>query len=892
MDQPRESDIIRRRIAECERQLDELRAALRSAEAAEGEPEPAAPPAAPPTAPPVAPPTAPPTAPPVAPPVAAGGLQPIGARVVPPPPPRPDPRSLADAERFVGGRLLAWLGAIVVIVALGIFGHLAYRQGWFRVLGPEGRLAIGYLLAVGFLVLAEVIRRRSGSAAAVGAGAAGVAGLSIATTIGVTTGVIRHPELALLLISLGTIVGCVATLRFDSLALAVIAIIGGYGAPAFADGYRTATPTQIAVHLTLCLATALVPAILRHERFHPLRFIALIPHCFFGAIWVVGRAWTEPMLVVIFCVGWWVMIVAAAHRAASRGLSSHGNAALVTLASIAAASITVPVIAALLPPNNPLSFAPLLMAGLAVAASFLLPSVDPALCETAEERAIADASGGLARTLRALAVLLAALAIVPWLSSGSISIAWAMIAVAVLELDRRALLPRSGIACGVMLIGTLLAGLITVVMAATGGGGFAPGAAIALAVDLGALGTLSLDPERWALVGAVAAGVWCAIRSADDARFLRGFAAIIALTAWIATSFAALSGPLALIVASAAALSACAARRPPLPALLLGATALASLLWIVTTGLVASSSRVWVPDGLISSSVPIAFATDCVIVAMWIVSAAAAAVRVAGQPGASGSSVSTARATAAIIAVLLSAVLAARSTGRMTDGLRYDEAAAIMAAVGSVAALAVLVRGLRRAIEELVAVGGGLMVAASAGWLIVTIIAASADRGALDGRVLLNAGFASGVVLLLTQWAALWLLGIGANGIGAAGERTADLVRYAMPAILLAIVSREIARLVAMMDPALVQPALSLIWGLTGVGLIALGFIREQRAFRWVGLVALGCVACKVLILDLGGTNTLLRVGILLGVGILLVLVSASYAKRSGQPLREPPRES
>jgi uncharacterized membrane protein len=91
-----------------------------------------------------------------------------------------------------------------------------------------------------------------------------------------------------------------------------------------------------------------------------------------------------------------------------------------------------------------------------------------------------------------------------------------------------------------------------------------------------------------------------------------------------------------------------------------------------------------------------------------------------------------------------------------------------------------------------------------------------------------------------------------------------------------------------MVDPSLVQPALSLIWGLTGVGLIVLGFVREQRSFRWIGLVVLAGVAGKVLILDLGGTNTLLRVGILLGVGLLLVLVSASYARRGGSSVPRP----
>ena len=858
MDQPHDPEFLRRRIAACERELEELRAKLRVAEAAES------------ARPAIAPPTAPPTAPPLA-----------------LPPPRPGANAMADAERFVGGRLLAWLGAIVVIVALGIFGHLAYRQGWFRVLGPEGRLAIGYLLAAALLVAAEVIRRRSGSAAAVGMGAAGVAGLSIATTIGVATGVIRSPEIGLLLLSLGTVVGCIATLRFDSLALAVIALFGGYVAPAFADGYRTATPTQLAVHLTLCLATALVPAILRHERFQHLRFIALIPHFFFGAIWVLGRAWTEPFLVLVFCVGWWVMMVAAAHRAASRGLSPRGNAVLVTIASVAAASITVPVIAAFVPPTNPLSFSPLLMAGLAIAASFLLPSVEPALAETDDERAIAEASGLLARTLRALAILLAALAIVPWLSSGSISIAWAMVAVAVLELDRRGILPRSTLACGVTLIGSLLAGCVTLAMAATGGG-FAPGAAISLDVDLGAIGGFSLDPEVWVLLGPCVAGIWCAARSSEASRFLRGVAALIAVGSWVATSFAALTGPLAPVLASAAALAACVARRAPLPVLFLVQIALASALWMVVAALAAAASKAWVPSGLASPSMVVGGLADVLMVTIWIGSAAVAAIRFAQLPGAAEPSVRLARGIAAVLAVTLSAVLTTRTAGRVTGGMRYDEAAAIVAAIGSTAALAVLVHGLRRRLDDLIAVGGSLMLAAAAGWLVVTMLAAPIERGPLDGRILLNAGVASGIVLLAGQLLALRSLGKDPAGTAIAAQRTAESLRYAVPAGLLALVSRELARCVAMVDPSLVQPALSLIWGLTGVGLIVLGFVREQRSFRWIGLVVLAGVAGKVLILDLGGTNTLLRVGILLGVGLLLVLVSASYARRGGSSVPRP----
>ncbi len=75
------------------------------------------------------------------------------------------------------------------------------------------------------------------------------------------------------------------------------------------------------------------------------------------------------------------------------------------------------------------------------------------------------------------------------------------------------------------------------------------------------------------------------------------------------------------------------------------------------------------------------------------------------------------------------------------------------------------------------------------------------------------------------------------------------------------------------------QIAHSAAWALGAAAALAVGFLRRQRPVRVGGLVGIGLVALKVLIIDLAGVATIYRVGILFVLGILSLGASYAYHK-------------
>ena len=93
-----------------------------------------------------------------------------------PPAPRPAGTPL---EVLIGERWMAWVGAVVVVVAVGFFVKLAYDLGWWARLTPSIKCLVA--ATFGFLLLAggELALRKIGRAAAVSLFAAGLGTLYV-----------------------------------------------------------------------------------------------------------------------------------------------------------------------------------------------------------------------------------------------------------------------------------------------------------------------------------------------------------------------------------------------------------------------------------------------------------------------------------------------------------------------------------------------------------------------------------------------------------------------------------------------------------------------------------------------------------------------------------------
>ncbi len=133
------------------------------------------------------------------------------------------------------------------------------------------------------------------------------------------------------------------------------------------------------------------------------------------------------------------------------------------------------------------------------------------------------------------------------------------------------------------------------------------------------------------------------------------------------------------------------------------------------------------------------------------------------------------------------------------------------------------------------------------------------------------------VVLALLKW----LVVIGEQNPALASSRARPAVAAAAGWFL---VTMTVARTVhhwsgvpydldSLAESTTFQSALSIVWGLAGLGAMVLGARGSRRAVWIVGAVLMAVVVAKLFLVDLGNTGTWARVVSFLGVGLLLLIV-------------------
>ncbi len=112
--------------------------------------------------------------------------------------------------------------------------------------------------------------------------------------------------------------------------------------------------------------------------------------------------------------------------------------------------------------------------------------------------------------------------------------------------------------------------------------------------------------------------------------------------------------------------------------------------------------------------------------------------------------------------------------------------------------------------------------------------------------------------------------------------------------LLLGATSMDVARIVREFSDieTAQRAAVSIWWGVAGVGLIVSGFIKRAGPLRHAGLVLLGVAAAKALIYDLVGVPAGWRVVSFVGIGLMMLAVSVVYAKVGKGLDSESPQQS
>ena len=133
-----------------------------------------------------------------------------------------------DWERLLGRNWFAIIGAVALVVGIGFFLKLAFDNDW---IGDTGRIVLGVVLGLALLGVGEYAQRRVPIwAQPVTAAGAVILYLSIYAAFGLYQ--LIRPDVALLFLALVVALASLLALRYESIVIALLGIIGAFLAPA------------------------------------------------------------------------------------------------------------------------------------------------------------------------------------------------------------------------------------------------------------------------------------------------------------------------------------------------------------------------------------------------------------------------------------------------------------------------------------------------------------------------------------------------------------------------------------------------------------------------------------------------------------------------------------
>jgi len=225
----------------------------------------------------------------------------------PPAPPGPEQAAPAGPERsledLLGGRILAWLGGLAIVVGVVFFLVIAVDRGW---IGVEARVALAFLgstvlLAVGLFLY----ERRGQTEAAVAAVASALAALYASLTYATAVKGVIAEESGLLVAAIVGASGAAIAVRWRSQFVAALAILGALAAPVLVGAGTSGG--ALAFMIVALVATV---AVLLWQRWGWLALGAFLISAPQLAVW----AWDTDALLLpltVLALYWCLFVVAA-----------------------------------------------------------------------------------------------------------------------------------------------------------------------------------------------------------------------------------------------------------------------------------------------------------------------------------------------------------------------------------------------------------------------------------------------------------------------------------------------------------------------------------------------------------------------------------------------------
>jgi uncharacterized membrane protein len=150
--------------------------------------------------------------------------------------PKPVAKKQREWEQILGGNWLARIGVLAIIIGIGFFLKYAFDNNW---LGPTARIVLGAVAGLVMLGLGYYWRKRYPIMTQVLSGG-GIAVLYLAIFASFSTYHLVSIYIAIVLLFIVSGLSAALALRYNSMALAIMGILGAFFAPfilgAFSDG--------------------------------------------------------------------------------------------------------------------------------------------------------------------------------------------------------------------------------------------------------------------------------------------------------------------------------------------------------------------------------------------------------------------------------------------------------------------------------------------------------------------------------------------------------------------------------------------------------------------------------------------------------------------------------
>lgn len=243
---------------------------------------------------------------------------------------------LADRFEELGGRALAWIGGIAIMLGIAFLVGIGFDRGW---IDESTRIISGLLGATALLLVGVWLYERKGhTQAALAAAGGALAGLDATLMVGTQIYEVIPAEIGLAGAGLVGIVGVAMAVRWESTIVAAIGILGALSAPLLAG---TGTSALSLAFLAIALTAAV--GVLLWQRWNWLSIGAFVVSAPQLVAWVLTNQDEHLPIALGALVGFWALYLIAAlgYELRARSFGELPTSSLfVLLANVALIAVT------------------------------------------------------------------------------------------------------------------------------------------------------------------------------------------------------------------------------------------------------------------------------------------------------------------------------------------------------------------------------------------------------------------------------------------------------------------------------------------------------------------------------------------------------------------------